>query len=331
MDRIAIIGDGGWGTALALHLERSGRRVRVWSPFPEAVERLRRARENTPFLPGVPLPESLEWTADCEAAVAGAEGIVLAVPSKFCGAVYAAFADAVRRGAARLLSASKGLDPVSGRRLTELAGAVFGRPAAALSGPTLAEEVARGLPAAAVLAGECPADVAAWQAALNGPRFRVYTSDDTAGVELGGALKNVMALAAGASDGLGFGENARAALITRGLAEMTRLGAALGARAETFAGLSGMGDLVVTCNSRASRNHQVGERLGRGEPLAAILGGMRQVAEGVTTGARARDLARARGVRAPIIEAVAAVLYDGQPPAEAVEALLRRAARPERD
>lgn len=331
MSRVAILGDGGWGTALGLLLLKQGQAVCLWGPFPEYIERLRRERENTLFLPGVPLPAELCWTADRNEAVAGAEVVILAIPSKFYRNVLESFAGQLPRDCA-VLSVSKGLDTSARKRLSQVAGEVLRHnPVAVLSGPSHAEEVARGVPTAVVLACEDQRRASALQKLMTSPQFRVYTSADVIGVELGGALKNIMALAAGISDGLGFGDNTRAALITRGLAEMTRLGVALGAESETFAGLSGLGDLVVTCTSRWSRNHAVGERLGRGETLDQILGSMRQVAEGVTTCAIARELAREHDVRAPITEEVHAVLYEGRRPAQAVETLLTRAVRPERD
>jgi len=331
MHRIAILGDGGWGTALGLLLIKHGAAVRIWGPFPDYIECLRRERENKLFLPGVPLPETLHWTADRDEAVAGAEVVILASPSKYYRSVLESFVGRLPKDCT-LLSVSKGLDTVTRRRLTEVAGEVLGHtPVAVLSGPSLAGEVARGMPTAVVIACADHSRSHALQKIMTSPQFRVYTSEDVVGVELGGALKNIMAIAAGVSDGLGFGDNTRAALMTRGLAEMTRLGLALGARLETFAGLSGLGDLIVTCTSPLSRNHLVGARLGHGETLDQILGGMRQVAEGVTTCAIARALAHERGVRTPITDEVHAMLHEGRNPAQAVETLMTRDARPERD
>jgi glycerol-3-phosphate dehydrogenase (NAD(P)+) len=329
--RAAIIGDGGWGTALACALRRNGHAVRLWGPFPDYIAQLQTQRENTRYLPGVPLPEGLAWTADPAAAVRGADLVVLAVPSAYVRDVMARFAPHLPAGARRV-SVTKGLDPRTLERMTVLAEEILGGgPVAALSGPSFAAEVARGLPAAVVTACRDPDQAAFVQAAFNHERFRVYTSDDVIGVELGGALKNVIALAAGVSDGLGMGDNAKAALVTRGLAEITRLGVALGAHPETFAGLSGMGDLVLTCMGRLSRNRAVGERLGRGEALAEILGGMAQVAEGVGNCAHACDLARRAGRELPIAEAVRRVLDHAEPPMEAVRRLMSRDPRPERE
>jgi len=257
--------------------------------------------------------------------------VVLASPTKFMRPVLESFRGLIP-GSALLVSVAKGLDAASHRRMTEVARAVLqSGPVAALSGPSFAGEVAAGAPTAVVIACGDPGRAVALQAVFNSRRFRIYTSDDVVGVELGGALKNVIAVAAGVCGGIGFGHSAQAALITRGLAEMTRLGVALGAHPATFAGLSGMGDLVLTCTSRLSRNYTVGERLGRGEKMPAILGGMKQVAEGVVNCAAARALAREAGVPAPIMDEVHAMVNEGKEPHAAVESLLARDPRPERD
>ncbi len=331
MKRITILGDGGWGTALGLILHGKGCRVRLWGPFPDYIERVRRERANPLYLPGIPLPDGLIWTADRAEAVDKAELVILAVPSKYFRGVLEKFAGLLPKSCP-VVSVSKGLDGATRRRLTEVALEVLKPPAvAALSGPSHAEEAARGVPTAVALACADAAMAKRLQSALMTPRFRIYTSDDVVGVELGGALKNVIALAVGASDGLGFGDNTRAALITRGLAEISRLGCALGAHPDTFAGLSGLGDLVVTCTSRWSRNRGVGERLGRGESIGQILAGMKQVAEGLTTCGIVRALAHKHGIRAPITEEVYALIHEGKSPQAAVQSLLGRTARPERD
>ena len=329
MKRIAIIGDGGWGTALALTLLGNGHRVTVWGPFPEYIEEICGKRENPLYLPGVTLPPDVAWTSDRAVAAEGADVIVLAVPTRFFRAVAASFRGVIPASAA-VVSVAKGLDAQTHHRMSEVAQEVLGRgPVAALSGPSHAEEVARRVPTAVVIASADAAQARMLQSVFMGPRFRVYTSDDVAGVELGGALKNIMAIAAGASDGIGFGDNTKAALLTRGLAEITRLGCALGAKPATFAGLSGMGDLIVTCTSRFSRNRSVGERLGRGEKIDGILASMKQVAEGVWTCALARDLAREQGIEVPITEEVFAVLHEAKNPLEAVGDLMMRSAKPE--
>lgn len=331
MKRVAIIGDGGWGTALGISLLRAGHTVRIWGPFPEYLDRIRERGENTDYLPGVPLPPALEWIADRAAAVRDADAIVLAVPTKYFRATLAPFAALIPRSAL-LVSVAKGLDGTTRRRMTQVAGDVLGAgPVAALSGPSFASEVAKGLPAAVTIACSDHARAEALQDVFNHSLFRVYTSDDVVGVELGGTLKNVIAIGVGVSDGLGLGHSASAALITRGLAEITRLGVALGACPATFAGLSGMGDLVLTCTSRLSRNYTVGERIGRGESVSAILGGMKQVAEGVTNCVLARDLAASAGVPVPITEEVCALVAGVKEPRAAVASLLARDPRPERD
>ena len=326
----AIIGDGGWGTALGLVLHRNGHQVRLWGPFADYLEEVRRTGVNRKFLPGVTLPPDLEWTADRAAAVAGAEVIVLAMPSRFYRSVLESFAPLLK-GNPRIISVSKGLDKETHRRLTEIAEEVLGRrPVAALSGPSHAEEVARGRPTAVAVACRDHSVAQELQQVFNHPTFRIYTTDDVVGVELGGALKNVIAVAAGISDGIGFGDNSKAALITRGLAEITRLGVARGSHPETFAGLSGLGDLIVTCASKLSRNRGVGERLGKGESMDAILASMEQVAEGVWTCRAALELANELGVEVPITEQVVAVVHDGLDPRAAVQNLMARDPKAER-
>ena len=264
--KVAVIGDGGWGTALALTLARHGHAPRVWGPDADYLAAIRTARRNRKFLPGVELPAAIEWTAEPDEALAGAEAVVLAVPSRYVRATLEQFAPAYRAaGAPPVVSATKGFDEATRERMTEILAELWEtKTPAALSGPSIAPETARGVPTAVTVACADAAVAQRFQDLFSGDVFRVYTSDDVRGVELGGALKNVIALAAGVCDGLGFGQNAKAALITRGLAEMTRLGAALGAHPQTFYGLSGVGDLMVTCMSSQSRNRTVGERLGRG-------------------------------------------------------------------
>lgn len=323
-----IIGDGGWGTALACVLRRNGHDVRIWGPFPDYIATLRGCRENPKFLPGVALPDGLQWTSDPAEAVHETDLAVMAVPSQYFAQTAQRFAPLLP-ARARRLSVTKGLDASTLRRMTEVAEESFGgRPVAALSGPSFAEEVARGLPTAVVVACRDPEQARAVQSAFNGETFRVYTSNDVIGVELGGALKNVIALAAGACDGIGFGYNTKAALVTRGLAEITRLGVALGAQERTFSGLSGIGDLMLTCMGKLSRNRAVGERLGRGERIADILRGMSQVAEGVVNCRHACALAHKAGVEMPIAEAVRLVM-EGADPREAVRRLMSREPRPE--
>lgn len=331
---IAILGAGGWGTALGVALAARGRRVRLWGHDPKHVARLREARENATYLPGVGLPEGIEPTADF-AELRGAALVLFVTPSRALREVAGQLAEKLGADLPKdvpLLSCTKGIEHGSGRRMSEILREFFPEnPVAALSGPSHAEEVARGTPTAVVLGSADAAVAAGLQTIFNGDSLRAYTTDDLAGVELGGALKNVFALAAGVSDGLGLGDNAKAALVTRALAEMIRLGTRLGGRRETFQGLSGIGDLMVTCFSRHSRNRQVGERLGRGETLEKITGTMRMVAEGVPTARSAQECARRCGVESPIIDQVHALLYEGRAPAAALRELLLRDPRPERD
>ncbi|MEM7391698.1 MAG: NAD(P)H-dependent glycerol-3-phosphate dehydrogenase [Verrucomicrobiota bacterium] len=324
MSKVCVIGDGGWGTALACVLQRNGHEVTVWGPFQENIDAVAEAGENTAFLPGVKLSPDITWTTDRAAAVAGIEAVLVVVPSKFFREVMQSFSGLIP-DTAPLISATKGFDQKTHQRMSEVAEDVLGRgPVAVLSGPSHAEEVALGIPSAVSIA--CPdLDLAhRFQAIFSGEAFRVYTLTDAIGAELGGAMKNVMAIAAGVCDGIGYGDNTKAALITRGLAEMTRLGMAMGAEASTFSGLSGMGDLIVTCTSKHSRNRSVGERLGRGETTEEILGSMAMVAEGVPNSANAHDLAKKLGVEVPITEEVYAIVHEGKNPKEAVKALLTR-------
>jgi len=331
--KVAVLGDGGWGTALALTLTRNGHVPRVWGPSAEYIDEIRRTRRNPKFMAGVEIPAEVEWTADSAETLDGVEAVVMVVPSKYVRSTLERFAPAFQSaGPLPVISATKGFDETTHERMTEALTEIWGvKTPAALSGPSIAPETARGVPTAVTIA--CVDETVArfFQDLFAGDAFRVYTSDDVKGVELGGALKNVIALAAGVCDGLGFGHNAKAALITRGLAEMTRLGVALGAHPQTFYGLSGIGDLMVTCSSPQSRNRTVGERLGKGETLAEILDGMEQVAEGVCTCGIALARAQEAGVPVPVVEQVDAILHHGKKPKTAVIELMRRDARTERD
>ena len=322
--RITVIGDGGWGTALALVLHGNGHDVTVWGPFEDVIEKIAATRENESYLPGIPLPSEIAWTADRRQAARECEVAVLAVPTRYFRRVLESFAGMFPSDC-RFVSVAKGLDEASHERMSVVAQTILGTEhVAALSGPSHAEEVARRIPTAVLMASEDHELSKELQQVFATSLFRVYSSDDVVGAELGGALKNVIAIAVGMSDGLGFGDNTRAALITRGLVEMTRLGMALGARQETFAGLSGMGDLIVTCTSRHSRNRGVGERLGRGERINDVLAGMRQVAEGIANCDTAQSLARRHHVDVPITDQVCAIVHEGVTPADAVNALLSR-------
>lgn len=326
---VAVIGGGSWGTALSVHLGRLGLAARLWARDRTLVELIRSRRENPWYLPEVPLSAALSVTSDLAEALEGAELVLVAVPSHVFDAVMEGIAARLTRGTT-ILSATKGLEPERSRRMSEIAGARCpNSPIAALSGPTFAREVALGRPSAAVVASADPEIAKALQRLLSSPEFRLYTNRDLLGVEIGGALKNVMAIATGISDGLGLGENARAALITRGLAEITRLGVALGASPATFAGLAGIGDLVLTCTGSLSRNHALGLALARGKALEQARVETRMVAEGARTSLSATALAERAGVTLPICQEVAAVLFQGKTPRDALATLLHREYRAE--
>lgn len=327
--RITVIGDGGWGTALALVLHGNGHDVTVWGPFEDVIEKIAATRENESYLPGIPLPSEIAWTADRRQAARECEVAVLAVPTRYFRRVLESFAGMFPSDC-RFVSVAKGLDEASHERMSVVAQTILGTEhVAALSGPSHAEEVARRIPTAVLMASEDHELSKELQQVFATSLFRVYSSDDVVGAELGGALKNVIAIAVGMSDGLGFGDNTRAALITRGLVEMTRLGMALGARQETFAGLSGMGDLIVTCTSQHSRNRGVGERIGRGEPISSIMDGFKQAVEGVWNCAVASELAAALCVDVPVTREVYAIVHQDKSPQDAVRALLERGLKPE--
>lgn len=325
---IAVLGSGAWGTALSVLLARNGYRVRLWGNEASQLAELARTRTSPFSLPGVRLVPEIEIEADLRRVAASTPNFLVAVPSHAFRSVLEALRATPRSA---LAWATKGLEPGSGRLLSEAATEVFGGDAglAVVSGPTFAVEIARDLPAALTVAARersAAEAVAAW---LRNDRVRVYTSDDMAGVQLGGAIKNVIAIAAGISDGLGFGANARAALITRGLAELRRLGVAMGGKPETFMGLTGAGDLILTCTDNASRNRRVGLGLGQGRKLGEVLADIRQEAEGIATARELYALARKRGIEMPITEQVYRVLYENFSPQAAVEALLKRDPRPE--
>ena len=323
--KVAVLGAGAWGTALGLVLQRNGHEVRLWTHRPEQARELKSAREN-PHLPGVRIPGSWIITSDLPAALAGAEMIVLAVPSKAFRSVASQLTDA----RCPIVSVTKGIEYESGSTMTGvLASCVPNAPAAALSGPTFALEVARSHPCAIVACSENLVVAEQVQGLFHRPEFRVYTTPDVRGVELGGALKNVIAIAAGAGDGVGFGDNSKAALVTRALAEIRRLGLACGAQAETFSGLSGLGDLTVTCFSQLSRNRKFGERLGCGETADQILASGTPLAEGYPTARSAFQLARRLQVETPIIDEVYAMLYEGKNLGDSLRDLTTRTSKPE--
>jgi glycerol-3-phosphate dehydrogenase (NAD(P)+) len=328
MTRITVVGGGAWGTVLADLLARKGDTVALWAREPEVVEAVNRAHENRAFLPGALLAPGLRAEDDLVAAVRGAEVVVSAAPSHAVGSVMAQAVSAFPRSGAQplVVSVSKGLDPERLERASSVLGDVLppGTPVAVLSGPSFAREVYERQPTA-VVAAAADHGVAQWaQRVFSTAYFRVYSHTDVVGVELGGALKNVIALAAGILEGLGLGYNTRAALITRGLAEITRLGVALGAQAMTFAGLAGMGDLILTATGALSRNRSLGVELGQGKTLAQAQAGKATVAEGVNTARTAVALGERHGVELPIAREVAAVLFRGKAPRQAITELMER-------
>jgi glycerol-3-phosphate dehydrogenase (NAD(P)+) len=331
---IAVVGAGSYGTCLAMLFGRAGHRVHFWCRNPEVAGAMEATRANDAYLPGHRLPDTVRVTADLEAAVRGKQFIVGVTPSHGVRDVLGRAAHWMDPDAI-VINASKGLEEGTLYTIDRVYGEIFpertARRATFLSGPTFASEIAAGTPAAIVLAGSDEATTRAAQEALTTLHFRIYTTEDVIGVLIGGALKNVIAVGAGVSDGLGFGSNTRVALMTRGLAEITRIGVALGANPLTFMGLSGMGDLVLTCSGDASRNRRVGLALGQGKTMAQVMAEMRQVAEGVKTAKVAHELARKLGVEAPIMDVMHAALHEGLPVRQAIDLLLARPAKGERD
>lgn len=326
---VGVIGAGSWGTALGILLCENGLPVTMWGHDAEAIKRVAAERENKAYLPGIPLPSGLRFTSELEE-LKEADLLLLVTPSKAVREVSARLSTIGLSESAVILSCTKGVERGSGMRMSEIVAECLPRnPIAVLSGPSHAEEVARKMPTAVVIGCHDLKLADQLQLAFCSAFFRAYTNDDIAGIEFGGALKNIFAIAAGISDGLGLGDNSKAALVTRSLAELIRLGTALGGKRETFQGLGGIGDLMVTCFSRHSRNRLVGERLGRGETLPQIVASMQMVAEGVPTTYSAYDCARRLGVETPIIDQVRAIL-DGEISAqEMLQNLLSRDPRPE--
>jgi glycerol-3-phosphate dehydrogenase (NAD(P)+) len=327
--RLAIIGGGAWGTALAIVTRRAGAGVTLWARDPAVVAAINQQHENPVYLPAITLDPAIAATRDIAAALAGAEAALLVVPAQFLRGVLAVLAPSLPATMPLLLCA-KGIEAQSLRTMSELVGEIMpDSPIAVLSGPSFAIEVARDLPTAVTIASRDQTLARAFTAALGTPRFRPYLSPDPIGVEIGGAVKNVMAIACGIVEGRGLGENARAALITRGLSEMVRLGQTKGAAAETFRGLSGLGDLVLTCTAGQSRNHALGVALGRGTGLAEALAGRRSVVEGVATAAALARLADRLQIEMPITAAVEGVLHRGLAIDAMIEGLLSRPYRSE--
>jgi len=336
MSEIAVIGGGAWGTGIAIVLGRKGtHRVRLWAHETDVCESMTQQRVNEKFLPGRRIPDSVTATNDLTATLQGAQIVVSVMPSQHCRALFERMRPLMQPDAL-IVSATKGLEEGSLLRMTEVISDVLRREdgtapgVGALSGPSFAQEVARGDPTAITIASQDSALLRTVQQEFSDPSFRVYTNSDVIGVELGGALKNIVAIAAGICDGLGLGHNSVAALITRGLAEMTRLAVACGGRAETMSGLAGLGDLVLTCTGGLSRNRSVGVELGRGQKLPEIISAMHgMVAEGVFTTSAAVGLAHARGVEMPITEQMHAILHQGKSPREAIQELMSRTGKSE--
>lgn len=329
MTRLAVIGAGAWGTALAMVARRAGSDVVIRARDPAIAAAIAGRHENPVYLPGIALDPAIRATTDIAAATADAEAVLLVVPAQFLRLVLAALAPHLP-AARPLLLCAKGIETGSLKTMGEIAAELCpDNPLAVLSGPSFAAEVARDLPTAVTIASRDSATARHFAAALGSPKFRPYLSEDRVGTETGGAVKNVLAIACGIVDGLRLGDNARAALITRGLAEMTRLGVAKGARPETFAGLSGLGDLVLTCGGAQSRNHALGVALGQGQSLAAVLASRRSVVEGVASAASVAALAASLKVEMPIVAAVDAVLHRGSAIVPVIEGLLARPRRAE--
>jgi glycerol-3-phosphate dehydrogenase (NAD(P)+) len=331
-ETVGVLGGGSWGTALAALLAKKGHRTVLWAREPEVVDSILGKHENTLFLPGIELPPSLSATSDLEVAVDGADTMVLVTPVQYSAGILELVAPHLSDGT-RIVTASKGLELSTLRRMDEVIEDVLGEAVhdrlSVLSGPSFAAEVAREAPTAVVAASHSHETRLATQALFRTEYFRPYTTDDVIGVEIGGALKNVIALATGIAAGVGFGHNTRAALITRGLAEIRRLGVAVGARAETFAGLAGMGDLVLTCTGDLSRNRSAGIRIGKGEPMESILSEGGAVAEGIPTAEAAYRLAEKIGVEMPICSEIHAILYGGSSARGALKNLMSRDPKPE--
>ncbi|MCX6565524.1 MAG: NAD(P)-dependent glycerol-3-phosphate dehydrogenase [Candidatus Aminicenantes bacterium] len=334
MKNTCVVGGGSWGSAFAYHLAKIGFPVRLWIREPEIFEEAVRTRQNTVFLPGRIFPENASFHHDLKEAVSGANTVFIAVPSTYFRKVYAHVADFLRPDT-DVVSLTKGIEKRTLLRMSEIVAAIPLRSGrvriGVLSGPSFSKETAEGHPTALVMASADQDLARRVQICLSNERWRIYTSRDVVGVEIAGALKNIIAIAAGLSDAMNFGFNSRAALMTRGLAEIARLGTKLGARPETFAGLAGMGDLVLTCTGPLSRNRNVGLELGRGRQLAEIVGGMRETAEGIPTTVSARELARRENIDIPITEQVYQVLYRRKDPRRALTDLMTRTLKDEHE
>ncbi len=321
---ISILGDGGWGTTLAIYLIRKNYHVQLWGAFPDYIEKIKRTRINYKFLPGITIPKEVELTSDLKIAISKAQLIILAIPSQYARPILKRLRvyDLSKK---IFMSVIKGIDNTTLLRMSQIIYKELGSVRlAVLSGPNIAREIARGVPSTAVVASHDRSITKKLQAILNSEKFRIYTNADVIGVELGGSLKNVIAIACGVCDGLGYGANTKAAILTRGLAEIARLGKALGAKNQTFSGLSGLGDLVTTCFSSQSRNRYVGEELGKGKTIQQITSSMDMIAEGIATVKAAYKLSQKYHVPMPITREVYNIIYKDKRPLKAVMGLMKR-------
>lgn len=328
MDKVAVIGAGSWGTAISMLLAEKGYDISLWVYEEELVEDINKKRINTKYHPDFLLPERIRASSDLKEVVSKSKYLINVVPTQYTRSVFSKISPFIEQDTL-IVNASKGIERGSLKTVTQIIQELTGLEASALSGPSFASEVIRKRPTAVTIATKDKGLAEILQRLFNTDYFRVYTNSDVLGVELGGALKNVMAIASGISDGLGLGLSARAALITRGLAEMTRLGIAMGAKEKTFWGLSGLGDLVLTCTGTLSRNYTVGFKIGRGEKLKDILSSMTMIAEGVATAESSYELSKRYGVEMPIVEQVYKVIYEDKEPIYAVNELMRRSLKSE--
>ena len=327
--RVSIIGDGGWGTTLAIHLSRKKYPVTLWGAFPENIAQIVKTRENKKFLPKFKIPSQVRLTSDIDQAIFFGDLIVLSVPSEYLAATLSKIQNTSYKNKV-FISVVKGINQKSFKRMSEIIHDHLPHvPLVVLSGPTIALEVASGIPTTAVAACSNENLAVSIQKIFNSDTFRIYTNTDVVGVEIGGSVKNVIALACGICDGLKLGTNTKAAILTRGLAEITRLGMALGGRRETFYGLAGLGDLATTCFSPNSRNRTVGEALGRGRKIKDILGSMNAVAEGVVTAKAVYHLARAKKIPMPIVTEVYKIIFENKSPNRALKDLMKRSLKSE--
>ncbi|MFC1620796.1 NAD(P)H-dependent glycerol-3-phosphate dehydrogenase [Candidatus Omnitrophota bacterium] len=328
--KIAVLGDGSWGTALAILLKNKGLDVSLWGAFRDNIDAIKEHGENRKFLPGVKIPKDIQVASDMTVVCEDASLIILAIPSRFLREILTKHRDLLRESRAILVSVIKGLEQKTLKRMSEVITSVLGeKDLVVLSGPSIAPEVARGIPTAVTVASEDDGLARKVRDIFRTETLRVYTNNDVAGVELGGALKNIIAIAAGISDGLGFGANTKAAILTRGLMEMTRLGIAIGAKQETFSGLSGLGDLVTTCVSKEGRNRSFGEDIGKGKKPEDILKKSVMEIEGAWTSKAALDLGKLRKIELPITQQVYSVIFEQKPALKAVNELMLREPKPE--